>query len=89
MAHVSALEFFVKSFIRTHRRKSVKTSAIQDSIDLIDVKLSKAEGTQLVIPIGSINILTNAVLGYLNTMGKHQFIDSINRTRQLLVAYKG
>lgn len=88
MAHTSPLEYFVKFFIRTHRRKSVKTSAIDDSIELIDLKLAKPEGTQLVIPVRSKNILTNAVLGYLNAISKHMYRDSIQRAKALLVAYR-
>jgi hypothetical protein len=87
MAQISPLELFVKSFIRTHRRASVETHEIQDSIDLIDLKLSKPESTQLVIPIRSKAILTNAVLGYLNDLSKHRYRVSITAARQLLASY--
>ena len=89
MAQISPLEFFIKSFIRTHRRGTVETHEIQDSIDLIDLKLSKPESTQLILPIRSKAILTNAVLGYLNDISKHRFRTSITRAKALLVAYRG
>lgn len=88
MAQTSPLEFFIKSFIRTHRRHSVKTKAIDDSIALIDLKLSKPESTQLILPIRSKGIFTDAVLGYLNAISKHRFSVSITRSRALLVAYR-
>lgn len=84
----SAVELFVQSFIRTHKRGSVKTKQIDTSISLIDLKLSKPEEHQLVIPISSIGIFTVATLAYLNIMSKFGNKQSLLRAKALLIAFK-
>lgn len=84
----SALELFVKSFIRTHKRASVRTVIVQAAIDLVDLKKTKMEGTQLRLPIPYQNTLTNGVLFCLNTMSKTGNRGSLDRTKALLTDYK-
>ena len=88
----SPLERFVESFVRQKRNSRIPAVYIDKAITLVEQKIESdcCSDSDAVVDLGTFkdNILTTAVLGYLNTMTREDNLKSLARIKAKLERFR-